>query len=41
LNDEILLEKLSMDSEELSRELNWDNIAEKTYNVYKNMEQKW
>lgn len=35
LNDKELMEKLSEDSKELSIELNWDNIADKTIDVYK------
>ena len=35
LNDEILLKKLSKDSEELSKELSWNKIAEKTIKAYK------
>ncbi len=35
LKNEKLLKKLSNDSEELSKELNWDDIAEKTFAVYK------
>jgi glycosyltransferase involved in cell wall biosynthesis len=35
LNDEFLLKKLSKDSEELSKELSWDKIADTTINVYK------
>jgi glycosyltransferase involved in cell wall biosynthesis len=34
LNDETLLKKLSEDSEELSEELSWDKIADKTIDVY-------
>jgi len=37
LEDENLLQKLSQDSEELSTELNWDVIAEKTSAIYKKM----
>jgi glycosyltransferase involved in cell wall biosynthesis len=35
LNDENLLSKLSKDSEELSKELSWDKIADKTIELYK------
>jgi len=35
LNNKYLLEKLSKDSEELSRELSWDKIADKTIEIYK------
>lgn len=35
LNNKSLLEKLSKDSEELSRELSWDKIADKTIEIYK------
>jgi len=34
LNDETLLKKLSKDSKELSKELSWDKIAEKTIKAY-------
>jgi glycosyltransferase involved in cell wall biosynthesis len=37
LEDKNLLKKLSRDSEELSNELNWDAIAEKTYAIYEKM----
>jgi glycosyltransferase involved in cell wall biosynthesis len=37
LNEEGLLKKLSQDSEQLSQELNWDNIAEKNFAIYKKM----
>lgn len=35
LNDNKILEKLSKDSEELSKDLSWDKIADKTIDVYK------
>ena len=34
LNDEKLMDKLSKDSEVLSKELNWDDIAENTVEIY-------
>lgn len=34
LKDDDLLKKLSKDSEELSKELNWDTIAKKTFCIY-------
>ena len=37
LEDKNLLKKLSQDSEELSNELNWDVIAEKTSAIYEKM----
>lgn len=35
LRDDALLEKLSKDSEMLAEELSWDNIADKTIEIYK------
>jgi glycosyltransferase involved in cell wall biosynthesis len=35
LSDNKILEKLSKDSEELSKDLSWDKIADKTIDVYK------
>jgi glycosyltransferase involved in cell wall biosynthesis len=35
LRDDTLLEKLSKDSEELSKKLSWDKIADKTIDLYK------
>ena len=34
LKDEKLLNKLSKDSEEISKILTWDNIADKTFDIY-------
>jgi glycosyltransferase involved in cell wall biosynthesis len=37
LNDTNLLQKLSKDSEQLSTELSWDILAEKTFTIYEKM----
>ncbi len=37
LKDKKLLQKLSKDSEQLSTELNWDALAEKTFAIYEKM----